>query len=401
MKRQSYLSNRWADFFAKVADVSGISCKIQFPSGKSENFGSDKPQFTLLIKSTDFLAGRFDEFTFGKAYVDDKIDIEGDMLSIYELRDHLKDKRSLRLLLKFWSALLFVSPTRVNRKAISSHYSFSDDFYLTFIDSRFRFYSHCIFHSDDETLEEAAEHKLESMYDALELESGNRLLDIGCGWGGVTAYCGDRGISVTGLTIAQDSYNYTANLIKSNGYTDCSVYHEDILDHHPEEPYDAVVIFGVIEHIPYYRRFFEKIWDVLKPGGLIYLDASATKVKFDVTDFTRQYTFSGTHTFLTVQDIIQELVFHGLDLVEVKQETHDYELTMWHWAQRLDANREIIVQRWGTEVYRAFRIFLWGGCHAFRTDRLQAYHLVARRGNDPGPRPGLWRRTRIFIKSLA
>ena len=81
-------------------------------------------------------------------------------------------------------------------------------------------------------------------------------------------------------------------------------------------------------------------------------------------------------------------------------ETHEYDLTMGHWAQRFDANREVIIKLWGQKVFRAFRTYLWGGSHAMRSRGLQAYHVVAGRTEDPGIRPGLFKRIRYFIRSL-
>jgi cyclopropane-fatty-acyl-phospholipid synthase len=95
-----------------------------------------------------------------------------------------------------------------------------------------------------------------------------------------------------------------------------------------------------------------------------------------------------------------ELLFHGFDIVRVRRETRDYELTMRHWADRFDAARDEVVTRWGEPLYRAFRVFLWGGTHAFQTDRLQAYSVVAERRSDPGPRPRLPLRTAQFMLSL-
>ena len=74
--------------------------------------------------------------------------------------------------------------SRENQFAILAHYQLGDDFYLSFIDNRWRFYSHGLFHHDDESLEDASEHKLERMYASLRLRPGMRLLDIGAGWGG-------------------------------------------------------------------------------------------------------------------------------------------------------------------------------------------------------------------------
>jgi cyclopropane-fatty-acyl-phospholipid synthase len=131
----------------------------------------------------------------------------------------------------------------------------------------------------------------------------------------------------------------------------------------------------------------------------IYIDGSATKERHGLAQFTGRYIWQGAHSCMCLQDTIQEALYHGFQVVEVKEESHDYELTMLHWAQRLDRSREKIVSAWGEELYR-FRLFLWGGVLAFRTGHLQAYHLVARRGAGPGPRPGLARRLKSFVKQI-
>jgi cyclopropane-fatty-acyl-phospholipid synthase len=103
---------------------------------------------------------------------------------------------------------------------------------------------------------------------------------------------------------------------------------------------------------------------------------------------------------MSLSDILQEFLNHGFLVEEVRNETHDYELTMLHWARRFDAARDAIVNGWGEKLYRAFRVYLWGGCHAFRVDELQAYHIVVRKLPMRGPRPGFWQRARSFVHGL-
>ena len=384
----------------QILERSKIPSKLIFASGNVQSFGSGTPRFTVTLHNDRILHARLNEFTLGKAYVDGEFDIDGDMMSVLDFRDHLKHQSELSMRLKFINFLFLKSATYVNKWAISTHYEFGDDFYLSFIDNRYRFYSHCVFHSDDETLEEAAENKLEAMFSALELRPGMRLLDIGAGWGGVHEYCGPRGVHVTSITLTEDSYNYTSDLIERMGLENCRVKVEDFLRHTPDEPYDAVVIYGVIEHIPYYRTFCRKLWECLKPGGLFYLDASANQVKYDMSDFTRKYIWQGTHTFLNLQEFTQELLYHGMEVINIKNESKDYELTMKHWASQFDTKKDEIVKGWGDQIYRSFRMYLWGGCHAFRVNRLQAYSLVARRHRLPGPRPSMIKRIYSFVRSL-
>jgi cyclopropane-fatty-acyl-phospholipid synthase len=373
---------------------------IKMPSGEVIQIGQGEPLFQVTFHRRSLVINPQDEFSLGQAYVNGDIDIDGDMLAVLDARQQLSERFRLLPWVKFAADLFLRSPVQVNKAAITDHYTFGNDFYLTFIDNRYRFYSHCLFDSDDETVEQAAEHKLESMFRALDLRPGMRLLDIGAGWGGVIEYACPRGVKVTSVTLVKDSFDYVSNLLRSNRF-DGEVVVQDFLTYRPAEPYDAIVIYGVIEHIPYYRQFFERAWECLKPGGKIYIDASATKDKYSMSQFTRFYTWHGTHTFMCLQDLIQEALYAGFQFVEAKEESRDYELTMRHWATRLDENREHIIGRWGEPLYRAFRVFLWGGCHAFRTDRLQAYHVVFRRGPDPGPRPSRLKRFLSFLGQVA
>jgi cyclopropane-fatty-acyl-phospholipid synthase len=388
-----------ADAITRMLAATGASCELQLPDGEILSLGDQPPVFRLIARNERALRLGLDESRMANAYVEGDFDIEGDMMALFDLRDRLVDHAPLAARLHFLRELLLTRPVSVNRRAIGYHYTLGDDFYLSFIDQAYRFYSHCLFRSDDETVEQAAVHKLESMWSALNLKPGQRLLDIGGGWGGVTQYCGERGVHVTSLTLVQDSANYIRNLIRQRDLSG-EVLVQDILDHRPAQRYDHAVIYGVIEHIPNYRLFCQRVWDSLKPGGRLYLDASATIQKFEMSAFTRRHIWHGTHTFLALQDMIEELLFHGFEIVNVQRETHDYELTIRHWAERFDAQHDKIAARWGEARWRAFRIYLWGGCHAFKTNRLQAYHLVAEKRSDTGPRPVNWRRFKHFLASL-
>ena len=383
---------------AALLEAAGVDCELRLPDGELVRVGAGTPAFTVVFKNERALDVPLTELGLGKAYVEGDLDLEGDMLAVFDVRDQLRRNAPLVQKLRFAYDLLR-APVSANREAVGFHYDFGDDFYLSFIDTRFRFYSQCLFHSHEETLEQAAENKLESIWNALELKPGMRLLDIGAGWGGVTEYCGARGVHVTSLTLADDSANYIGELIATKNLPG-EVLVEDLLEHRPAEPYDCAVCCGVIEHIPNYRRFCTSVWQLLRPGGRLYLDASATKEKFAVGPFAREYIWRGHHTFLALPDLLEELLFHGFEIVRARRETRDYELTIVHWAERLDAAREDIIRRWGEPVYRAFRVYLWAGGHAFRTNRLQAYNVVAERRGDPGPRPGNARRFAHFVASL-
>ncbi|KAL2837072.1 S-adenosyl-L-methionine-dependent methyltransferase [Aspergillus pseudoustus] len=390
---------------ALLAQLS-IPGEIQLPNGSiipvGDNSSSSSGSGSLYrVTFTSEIALRTPmiERRVAEAYVSGLIDVEGHMPALFNARAALREKVPLRQKIQFVYDFLR-SATRMNAKAIGEHYGQDDDFYLTFIDKRFRFYTHGLFANPEESIEQASEHKLEKIWASLDLKRGMRVLDIGGGWGGVTQYCGARGVHVTTLTLAPNGARYVQRLIEEKGLSG-RVFLEDFLAHEPEdEPYDAAVSLGAIEHLPDYRRFASKVWDVLKPGAKFYLDGSAAVTKYAISSWTRENVWRGAHSFMTVQDIMGELLNYGFSVDEVVNETRDYEWTMLEWARRLDVNREEIVAGYGEEMYRTFRVFLWGGAHAFRTRNLQAYHLVAERLEERGPRPGVLTRAWQFLGKL-
>ncbi|KAJ5466233.1 hypothetical protein N7530_010020 [Penicillium desertorum] len=206
-----------------------------------------------------------------------------------------------------------------------------------------------------------------TMFAALVLKPDMRLLDIGCGWGGVTQCCGARGVHVTTLTLAPNGARYIQRVIEENNLPD-QVFLQDFLNHEPKEPYDHVVNLGLIEHIPDYRRFARE-------------DVGCVEAWWS-------------------HDVPAEVLYHEFAVLNVANETRDYELTMLEWAKRLDLPKDDLIAGWGEQNYRVFRLFLWGGTHAFKTNALQAYHLVAERTSSPGPRPSIPRQFHQFLRNL-
>jgi cyclopropane-fatty-acyl-phospholipid synthase len=401
---------------AKLIELLGpgqdLAWELMLPTGQvyrsREPDPSEEPKdrstLRLFMNDWKLLRGPVNQFTLARAYLQGDIDLEvdGDLAEVFVMRDRLSGGTTVTQAARLLGEFALVAPTRVNSGVIRRHYDIGEDFHLNFLDAKYHLYSTLIFDGDDtRSLEAAAEAKCERMRHALGLERGQHILDIGGGWGGLARYCGQLGVTVTSLTISEDSEAFIKTVIDAHN-SESEVLRQDLLDHFAWERYDHVVIFGVIEHIPTYARFCERVWDALKPGGKLYMDASATKEKYAASAFTRRYTWTGAHSCLALPDMLQELILHGFHVEQVRNETDDYRLTMRKWAQKLDeADRDKHVTRnWGEHTYRAYRLFLWGGTHAFGSDRLQAYSVVAQRGPKPGPRPGKLRRAASFVASL-
>lgn len=383
-----------------------------------------KRRFQLVVKNEDMLRSPITVLSLGRAYVRGHLDIIVDdardeepnakttaenLMSVFQVRDAMRSGTTAAQALRLVTELAFSTPTRVNARAIQRDYTLETGFYHTFLDDEYHLFSQCRFGDTPETPDEfedpstllnaAAKSKLDQVKKVLELEPGAHILDIGSGWGGVTKYFDEHDVNVTSLTLSEHHKRYVEE--ENEGRKgNHNVLLQDLLEHRRHEEYNAIVILGVIEHIPTYRQFCQRAWEALKPGGLLYLDASATKQKYALSAFTRRYTWFGAHSCLALADLVQELLLHGFEIVNIDQDSRDYARTMRAWALRLDLRHEEIARTWGEYLYRAFRVFLWGGAYGFRTDRLQAYTLVARRGENRGPRPGGLRRAAQLLAGL-
>jgi cyclopropane-fatty-acyl-phospholipid synthase len=298
------------------------------------------------------------------------------MLQFVGLRGALRDSHPLDYLWRRIAPWL-IGRSTANRQAIETHYEFDNDFYLKFLDAS-RCYSQAVFERDDEALETAQSRKLNFAVDACGLKPGDRVLDVGGGWGSFTEHAGRRGIEVTALTISDQSQQFLKDLIQRIRLP-ARVLNRDFLLYDSREPYDAIVILGVMEHLPDYPAVLRRLQRLLKPGGRVYLDASAFREKYVKPAFVSRYIFPGDHSYFCLHDFLAAAAKTPLDVLAVYNDRHSYYLTCKAWAENLESARDEIIRRWGEALYRRFRLYLWGSAFAFLNRGLDAYRVVLER----------------------
>ena len=362
--------------YRSVAAITGsIPFALQM-DGQIQNFGAGKPAFTIKLNDEQSIAAlsTLDQNTIVEAYLRGSIDLEGDIMQVLALRELFNDSRGMRFLWRFIQPLLF-GQVKSDKKWIANHYDTEEDFFLLFLDKRHRAYSQAVFLTDDESLEEAETRKFDFALDAVKAKPGDKVLDIGSGWGSFVEYAGKKGIRVTSLTISQRSKQYVQNLINEQNLH-CEVLLEHFLEHNPHEQYDAIVNCGVTEHLPDYGASLKHYGKLLKPGGRVYLDASADRVKHGQGTFMAKYVFEGNASLLCLHEYLQEVAKSPFEVEGVWNDRHNYYLTTKAWAERLHQNREVIEQRWGKKLYRIFQLYLWGSAEGFNSGMIDAYRVV-------------------------
>jgi cyclopropane-fatty-acyl-phospholipid synthase len=361
-----------------LADKAVSPFAVRLPNGETYRFGDGDPAFTVSLNDQHAFSAiaAFDELGFAEAYINGSLDIEGSMWDVMRCREILSDMHPLH---SIWRrvAPLFAGQLHTNRRAIAGHYEYENEFYLSFMDPT-RCYSQALFESDDEPLETAQRRKLDVVVKSCGLKPGDRVLDVGGGWGTFVEYAGKQGIHVTALTIARKSEEFINSLIQRLQLP-CNVIYGDFYEHVAPDPYDAIVILGVMEHLPDYAAVVRQFQRLLKPGGKIYLDASSFRETYSKPTFISRYVYPGNHRYFCLHEFLARIAKTDFEVRSIHNDRHSYYLTCREWAKNLDAERKEIVRLWGEKVYRIFRLYLWGASYSFFTRGMDAFRVVLER----------------------
>ena len=133
-----------------------------------------------------------------------------------------------------------------------------------------------------------------------------RVLEIGPGWGAFAGHALKSGVRFTGITNSEVSQSYLKGKLANFGDR-FDILLTDFYDYEPKEKFDAIVIMGVIEHLPDYERVLKKFDQLLKPGGRVFLDGSACQKKYELSTFMVRHIYPGNHSFLVLDDLLNKL----------------------------------------------------------------------------------------------
>ena len=269
---------------------------------------------------------------------------------------------------------------------VAHHYDLSDELYELFLDED-KQYSCGYYKSPDDTLEMAQAQKKAHIADKLCLKPGMRVLDIGCGWGGMgLTLARDYGVNVVGVTLSKEQHKVAVKRAKAEGLEDQVEFR--LQDYrHVKGPFDRIVSVGMFEHVgvPHYREYFDHIRNFLTPDGVALIHTIGRAAPPNVTSpWVAKYIFPGGYVpaLSEVAPIIEDA---NLITTDIEVWRIHYADTLRDWRARFEANIDKAEAIYDARFCRMWRYYLVAAELTFRLDRQVVFQFQITKAQDAVP----------------
>ncbi|MDQ7989253.1 MAG: cyclopropane-fatty-acyl-phospholipid synthase family protein [Candidatus Dactylopiibacterium sp.] len=320
--------------------------------------------------------------SLGEAYVEGLMDLEGDVRDVIALSAGLAAqpggaRRS--------EAARATHSRKLDAESIRHHYDVSNAFYGLWLDPAM-VYSCAYFRHPDDTLEAAQRQKIDHILRKIRLQPGQRLLDIGCGWGALVLRAAEHfGARCVGVTLSERQFELASQRVYDAGLADrVEIRLQDYRD--VAEHFDRITSVGMFEHVGLgnLRLYFERIRDLLAEDGIALNhgitsgDPDSAGTPFGGGDFIERYVFP--HGELPhIGLALQEISAAGLEATDVENLRLHYAMTLRHWSARFEANATRLRELAGEKRFRVWRVYLPGCAYAFDAGWIALHQIVLTR----------------------
>ncbi len=379
---------RQFDRFVARMRTHAIPARVRLWNGLEAALGDD-PRVTFTVPSAASLRQliRPSLDRLGTAYVEGKLEVEGKLADILQVAVGLarfgapKARRGPRM---------FHHTRAADAEAIRYHYDVSNGFYSLWLD-RNMVYSCAYFRSPQDSLDDAQMQKIDHILVKLRVKPGDRLLDIGCGWGALIMRAAEKfGAKAVGITLSHNQCELARQRIAAAGLADrCEVRLEDYRD--VSGKFDRIASVGMFEHVGLksLRTYFSKIRDLLEDGGTVMNhgitsgDPDSAESPLGASDYIERYVFP--HGELPhISRTLYEMCAAGLEPVDVENLRRHYALTLTHWSERFEAHGQQLREIAGDKRWRIWRMYLAGCAYGFANEWMALHQILAVKGGSDG-----------------
>jgi len=375
----------WVD---SIRNSSALPLRLELWNGQQLDFGQ-QARVTVRVPQPSALAYLLTPslFNLGNAYVEGKIEVEGRANDIISVGDALA-RRTLKPEGRFARITRSFHHTRKkDADAIRYHYDVSDEFYRLWLEENM-VYSCAYFENGDESLDVAQLKKIDHILTKIQLQPGQSLLDIGCGWGALVIRAAQKfGARCVGVTLSQNQYALARERIARAGLSDrVEIRLEDYRD--VKGQYDRITSVGMFEHVgeKHLPDYFSKIRTLLADDGLVMnhgittTDPNNGETAFGGGEFIEQYVFPHGE-LVHVGTVLRTMQEGGLEVYDVENLRRHYARTCSIWAENFEENATRIRSLVDDKRFRIWRVYLAGCAYAFTNDWVSLYQVVGSKAN--------------------
>jgi len=325
---------------------------------------------------------------FGDDYSAGNIEIEGDLVpfleAVYRAMARPGEVRRRSGRVSRWSRAWSNSLTG-SRQNIQHHYDLGNDFYRLWLDHEM-LYTCAYFPNPKLSLEAAQIAKMDLVCRKLQLKRGDRVIEAGCGWGGLARYMAQQyGARVKAYNISAEQIAYARQRAREEGIAGVEYIEDDYRNITGE--CDVFVSVGMLEHVGpnNYRKLGEVINHTLTTNGLGLIHSIGQDVPEPMSDWLEKRIFPGSYT-PTVREMMDIFEPYALCVLDLENLRLHYAKTLEHWLERFEAHAGEVAQMFDPSFVRAWRLYLSGSIANFTTGSLELYQvLFSRRGNNLVP----------------
>lgn len=376
--------------------LKGERFTVTFWDGETETYGikdsksKDKKAtlFHLFIREklnlTEIMTNP--QVKLGEAYMEGKIDFEGDLQDVFHLaiknQSNLKEAESESLINKFWNWQKNAS-RKEQEKGVQDHYDLGNDFFRLWLDETM-IYSCAYFRSKNDSLKKAQLQKIDHTLKKLNLKEGEKLLDIGCGWGWLIIRAVKQyNVQALGITLSQEQFEETKKRIKEEGLEDkVEVRLIDYRELAEEEPvFDKIVSVGMFEHVgkEHFSEYFTAVNNMLQKGGLSLLHTLTHPTETPTNPWLQKYIFPWGY-IPSLREVVWELPEYSFHLLDAESLRMHYAYTTEHWAENFEEVTDQVKKMYDEKFVRMWRLFLVGCTVSFRHTGLGVHQLLFSKG---------------------
>ncbi len=362
----------------------------------------NKPiKLKLLNKKLHWLLVINPELAFPEAYMKGEIEIENGtlkdflMLSIENLgrEEVTKFGFLMKKISRMWRFFTNYNLPGKSKRNVQHHYDVGGEkgekLYDIFLDKKHRQYSCAYWKNNTKTLEEAQQNKLDHIIKKLDLKENDKVLDIGCGWGGLSFEIAKQKKShVTGISLSENQINYCKEKAKKNGF-DNQVDFQLIDYRELQGQFDKIVSVGMFEHVgkKFYKSFFDSVNRLLKPDGNFLLHTISTIEKPGPgNEFIGRYIFPGG-VVPSFSELIKPIENAKLIVSDCETLIRHYDKTLECWLDRFQEKAEIVKNLYDEKFYRMWEFYLASCSAAFRFRDLCVVQLSIVKNFKSAPQP--------------